>query len=169
MHIKHSTKKSRTHCNLANIHRKNDVWKNARSKGHINYNGFVKSRVGTRLRIVIRGCLFLEACCAKKSSKGCLFENHENRKWHRNQLFRKVRDWDPLKTVPRSGFEKSMKNYWKSMVFDDLKPLKSIEKHTLFLKRLKNDAKGHKSCFWIQNSDICFPSLTYALVFDLLV
>ena len=54
-----------------------------------------------------------------------------------NQLFRKVRRWDPLKTVPGSGFEKTLKIYQKtigkSMDFDGLKPLKSIEKQTLFL------------------------------------
>jgi hypothetical protein len=44
---------------------------------------------------------------------------------------------DPLKTVPNSGLEKTLKIYektiGKSMVFDGLKPLKSIEKQTLFL------------------------------------
>ena len=69
-----------------------------------------------------------------------------------NQLFRKVRRWDPLKTVLGSGFEKTWKNYeksmGKSMVFDDPKPLKIIEKQTLFLilghskKQWKNYAKG---------------------------
>jgi hypothetical protein len=43
---------------------------------------------------------------------------------------------DPLKTVPGSGFEKILKfdekTIGKSMVFDCLKPLKSIEKQTLF-------------------------------------
>jgi hypothetical protein len=55
----------------------------------------------------------------------------------KNQLFRKVRCWDPLKTVLGSGFEKTLKIYekmiGKSMVFDGLKPLKSIKKQTLFL------------------------------------
>jgi hypothetical protein len=53
------------------------------------------------------------------------------------KLFRKVRCWNPLKTVPGSGFEKTLKIYektiGKSMVFDGLKQLKSIEKLTLFL------------------------------------
>ena len=67
------------------------------------------------------------------------------------QLFRKVRCWDPLKTVPGSGFEKTLKinekTIGKSMVFDGLKPLESIEKQTLFLtlghskKQWKIDAK----------------------------
>ena len=54
-----------------------------------------------------------------------------------NQLFRKVRRWDPLKTVPGSGFEKTRKIYekmiGKSLVFDGPKPLEIIEKQTLFL------------------------------------
>jgi hypothetical protein len=64
------------------------------------------------------------------------------------QLFRKVRCWDPLKTVPGSGFEKTLKIHektiGKSMVFDDLKPLKSIEKQTLFLTlgHSKNNEKS---------------------------
>ena len=69
----------------------------------------------------------------------------------KNQLFRKVRRWDPLKTVSGSGFEKTWKidekTIGKSIVFDGLKPLKSIEKQTLFLtlghskKQWKIDAK----------------------------
>ena len=55
----------------------------------------------------------------------------------KNQLHIIGRRWDPLKTVPGSGFEKTLKIYektiGKSMVFDGLKPLKSIEKQTLFL------------------------------------
>ena len=68
------------------------------------------------------------------------------------KLFKKVRRWDPLKTFPGSGFQKTWKSYekniGKSMVFDGPKPLKSIEKQTLFLilgyskKQWKNDAKG---------------------------
>jgi hypothetical protein len=53
------------------------------------------------------------------------------------QLFIIGRRWDPLKTVPGSCFEKTLKidekTIGKSMVFDGLKPLKSIEKQTLFL------------------------------------
>ena len=69
----------------------------------------------------------------------------------KNQLFIIGRRLDPLKTVPGSGFEKAFKIYekiiGKSMVFDGLKPLKSIEKQTLFLtsghskKQWKIDAK----------------------------
>ena len=53
-----------------------------------------------------------------------------------NQLFIIGRRLDPLKTVPGSGLKKTLKNYektiGKSMVFDDQKPLKNIEKQTLF-------------------------------------
>ena len=49
------------------------------------------------------------------------------------KLFIIGRRWDPLKTVPGSGLEKTFKIYektiGKSMVLDDLKPWKSIEKH----------------------------------------
>ena len=45
--------------------------------------------------------------------------------------------WDPLKTFTGSGFEKTIKidekTIGKSMVVDGLKPLKNIEKQTLFL------------------------------------
>ena len=62
------------------------------------------------------------------------------------QLFIIGRRWDPLKTVPGSGFEKVLKNdektIGKSMVFDGLKPLKSIEKQTLFL------TLGHSKKQW---------------------
>ena len=54
-----------------------------------------------------------------------------------NQLFIIGRRWDPLKTVPGSGLETTSKidekMIGKSMLSDGLKPLKSIEKQTLFL------------------------------------
>ena len=53
---------------------------------------------------------------------------------NKNKLFIIGRRWDSLKTVPESGFEKTLKidkqTIEKSMVFDSLKPLKSIEKQT---------------------------------------
>ena len=97
-----------------------------------------------------------------------------------NQLFRKVRRWDPLKTVPGSCFEKTLKTdektIGKSMVFDGLKPLKSIEKQTLFLilghsKRTmkKLYQRGpQKLCFGVQNGDMGLPGSTYRLIFDVL-
>ena len=49
------------------------------------------------------------------------------------------RRWDPLKRVPGSGVETTLKIYEKtigeSMLFDGLKPLKSIEKQTLFFRQ----------------------------------
>ena len=63
------------------------------------------------------------------------------------QLFRKVRRWDPLKTIPRSGFEKTWKfnekTIRKSMLLDGPRPLKSIEnKHfSLFLFIHPNNEK----------------------------
>ena len=63
------------------------------------------------------------------------------------QLFRKVRCWDPLKTILGSGFEKTWKNHektiGKSMVFDCPKPLRSIENKYFpwFLVIPKNNAK----------------------------
>jgi len=64
------------------------------------------------------------------------------------QLFIIGRRWDPLKTVPGSCFEKTLKIYektiGKSMVLYGLKPLKSIEKQTLFLTlgHSKNNEKS---------------------------
>jgi hypothetical protein len=50
----------------------------------------------------------------------------------KTNFVRTDRRWDPLKTVPGSGFEKTLKidekTIGKSMVFDGLKPWKSIEK-----------------------------------------
>jgi hypothetical protein len=69
----------------------------------------------------------------------------------KNQFFIIGRRLDPLKTIPGSGFEKTLKDdektIGKSMSFDGLKPLKSIDKQTLFLalghskKHRKIDAK----------------------------
>ena len=69
----------------------------------------------------------------------------------KKQLFIIGRRWDPLKTVLGSGFEKTLKicekTIGKSMVSDGIKPLKSIDKQTLFLtsghskKQWKIDAK----------------------------
>ena len=63
------------------------------------------------------------------------------------------------------------------MGFDGPKQLKSIEKHTLslmfgYLKKKNGKTmtkEPHKSFFLIQNGDMGFPSLTYALILDFLV
>ena len=69
------------------------------------------------------------------------------------------------------------KTIGKSMVFDGPKPLKSIEKQTLFLilghskKTMKKRCRRgpQKSCFGVQNCDMGFPVSTYHLIFDVLV
>ena len=63
------------------------------------------------------------------------------------------------------------------MVFDGLKPLKSIEKTDTFLdfRSFKKTMKKRyqrgpqKSCFGIQNGDMGLPVSTYLLIFDVLV
>ena len=96
----------------------------------------------------------------------------------KNQLFKKVRRWDLLKTVSRSGFEKTWKIYEKTigkiMVLDGPKPLKSIEKQTLFLtlghsKKKRYQRGPQKSCFLVQNGDMGVPGSTYRLIFDVLL
>jgi hypothetical protein len=73
----------------------------------------------------------------KRSSKDAYLKTMKIENGTKNQLFIIGRRLDPLKTVPGSGFEKTLKIYektiGKSMVFYCLKPLKSIEKQTLFL------------------------------------
>ena len=79
----------------------------------------------------------LEPLLQKMVSKRCLLKTMKIENGTKNQLFTTVRRWDPLKTVPGSGFEKTRKIYektiGKSMVFDGPKPLNNIEKLTLFL------------------------------------
>ena len=59
------------------------------------------------------------------------------------------------------------------MVLDGPKPLKSIEKQTLFLilghSKKRYQRELHKSCFWIQNGDMGVPGSTYRLIFDVLL
>ena len=43
-----------------------------------DYCGFVKNRVAKWMLLVLRGTRFLAPAWAERSSKGCLFENHEN-------------------------------------------------------------------------------------------
>ena len=135
---------------------KKRCFENTTSQRHKDYCGFVKSRVAKRTLPGLRGTRFLEPAWAKRSSEGCLFEKHENRKWHQKPTFQKEWCWDPLKTVPGSSFEKTLKIYektiGKSMFFDGLKPLKSIEKQTLFLilghsKKRPNGTS--KVMFWV--------------------
>ena len=67
----------------------------------------------------------------------------------KNKLFIIGRRLDPLKTVSKSGLEKTLKVYektiGKSMVFDGPKPLKIIEKQTLFLTLSHSKKNNEKS------------------------
>ena len=85
----------------------------------------------------------------KMWSKGCPFENHENRKWHPKQTFYKSSALGPSKNCLGERFWKNYeKEIEQSIVFDGPKPLKSIEKQTFVLifvhseKNWKKDAKG---------------------------
>ena len=73
----------------------------------------------------------------KGRPKGAFLKTMKIENGTENKLFINVRRWDPLKTVPGSGFEKTLKIYektiGKSMVFDGPKPLKNIKKLKLFL------------------------------------
>ena len=63
------------------------------------------------------------------------------------------------------------------MVLDGPKPLKNIEKQTLFLilghskkKKKKRYQRGpQKSCFLVENGDMGLPGSTYRLIFDVLL
>jgi hypothetical protein len=50
---------------------------------------------------------------AKSLPKGAFLKTMKIEHGTKNQLFRKVRRWDPLKTVPWSGLEKTLKFYEK--------------------------------------------------------
>ena len=59
------------------------------------------------------------------------------------------------------------------MVLDGPKPLKSIEKQTLFLilghSKKRYQRGSQKSCFGVQNGDMGVPGSTYRLIFDVLL
>ena len=128
---------------------------------------------GTRITVVAwkagsrKGCSryfgvlgFWRLLGRKGRPKDAFLKTMKIEKVTKNQLFIIGRRLDPLKTVPKSGLEKTFKIYektiGKSKVFDGLKPLKSIEKQTLLLilghshKRWKTDAKGDlkSHVFW---------------------
>ena len=95
---------------VANHHRKNDVFKNTRSQRHKDYCGFVKSKVAKRTLPGARGTRFLAHAWAKRSSKGCLFENHENRTWYQKPTFQKSSALGPIKNGPGERFWKNIKH-----------------------------------------------------------
>ena len=76
-------------------------------------------------------------CGRKWCPKGAFLKTMKIENGTQIKLFMKVQHLDPLKTVPGSGFEKTLKidekTIGKSMVLDGPKPLKHIEKQTLFL------------------------------------
>ena len=94
----------------------------------------------------------------KGRPKGAFLKTIKIENGTKKQLFRKVRRWDPLKTVPGSCFEKTWKIYekkiGKSMVFDGPKPLESIEKQTLFL--ILGHSKKHEKTIPKGTSKVMF-------------
>jgi len=95
------------------------------------------------------GLGFWRPAARKWCPKGAFLKTMKIENGTQKHFFIKVRRWDPLKTVPGSGFEKTWKieeqTIGKSMVFDGPKPLKDIKKQTRFLilgrwkKGWKND------------------------------
>ena len=114
---------------------KSYLLKTTRSIRQSNYYGFVKSRVGEGQPRSLGAFLLLFLLTEKGCP--CLFENHENGKWHPNRTVYKSSALGPLKTVPVNGYKKThetsiKKTIGTSMVFDDPKPLKSIEQPNIF-------------------------------------
>ena len=113
-YITNSTKKNMKSRKWINLHKKMTFWKTTRSKRHSNYSGFRKNRVAARSVWVWNGRCLLAPVCAKSLSKGCLFENHENRKWHQKQTLHKISARGTPKNGPRERVEKHMKQQWNS-------------------------------------------------------
>ena len=84
----------------------NDLLKSNRSQRHRNDYGFVKCRVAARTLPALWTHASLKLLCHKMVPNllGGEISTIENAT--KNQLFINVRHWDPLKTVPGSGFEK---------------------------------------------------------------
>ena len=114
-------------------------------------------------------------------SKRCLFETHENRKWHLNPTFHKSSALGPSKNGPGERFWKKMKNLWKhdwkingfwwSKTIEKLWKTNTFLDIRSFTKTMKKRCQRgpQKSCFWIQNGDMGLPVSTYHLIFDVLV
>ena len=110
--------------------------------------------------------------------KGAFLKTMKIENGTKNQFVRKVRRWDPLKTIPGSGFEKTWKFYektiGKSMFFDGPKPLKTIEKHILFLilghskKQWKTYAKGDLKSHVLGSKMATWASLVRLIVWFLM-
>ena len=102
-------KNKRTNRNWAHLHPKNWLLKITRSKRHSNYHAFWKSRVASltspRRKQRANNTSFRRNDCPK----GAFLKIPKILKGTKTQLFVKVRHWDPLKTFPGSGVEKTMK------------------------------------------------------------
>ena len=111
------------------------LWKAGSRKGRSPYFG---------------GLGFWSLLGRKGRPKGAFLKTRKIENGSKNKLFIIGRRLDPLKTVPGSGFEKIFKidekTIGKSMVFDGLKPLKSIQKQTLFF------TLGHSKKQWKINA-----------------
>ena len=83
---------------------KNDVLKTSKSQRYNNYYGLSKSSVASRTLRVIRTRAFLDPFGPKMVSKGCVFENHENRKRNQNPTFWKSSALGPSKNGPGERF-----------------------------------------------------------------
>ena len=98
--IKRGTTKNNKNRKSTNPYPKNDVLKTSKSQRYSNYYGLSKSSVASRMLRVIRTYEFLDPFGPKMVSKGCLFENHENLKWHQNPTFQKSSALGPSKNGP---------------------------------------------------------------------
>ena len=174
-YIKHSTKKGRKNGKVAHHRRTNDVFKNIRSQRHEDYCGFVKSRVGPRMLGVTRGRRSLVAFQAKMVVKRCLFENHENRKWHPKPTFHNRSALGPSKNGPGERFWKNIKHLWKNdrtiNGFWWSKTIENFWKTNTFLdfrsfkKTMKNRCQSGSQKSWkmIQNGARGRPGSIYSL------
>ena len=88
MFYENSRKENRKKRKRANLHRNNNLLKTIRSQRHSNYNVFLVKKQGPgKERFDGKRAVFWAPAWAKLLSKGCLFENLENKKWHPNQTF----------------------------------------------------------------------------------
>ena len=135
--IKQSTTKRNKNRTLANLHRKNDLLKTSRPQRDSDYCGFVKSRVARRTSRPGKQRGQIQFFEEKGRPKSAFLQIMKIENGTKIKLFIKVQHLVPQKTVQGSGFEQTGKFYensiGKSMVSDGPKPLKSIEKQTLFL------------------------------------
>ena len=111
---------------------------------------------------------------AKRSSKGCLFENHENRTWHQKTTFHNRSALGPSKNVPGERFWKNIKNLWKNnRKINGFWWSKTIEKYwktntfldfRSFKKTMKNRCRNGSQKSWtiVQNGTRGRPGSIYS-------